>query len=106
MRKVLDVKAVGSTVLVEMLSPQEAAGSELATTGKVTQARIVDLGPALDEKYGLKTGQRVLLQGTYNPVPKFPFGDERDLHVVDAHNIRCVFVEEPCCEKKKCCKVN
>lgn len=109
-KKVTDIKAVGSTILVEMLSPEEAAGSHLATMGKSTQARIIDVGPALDVegcKYGFKRGSRVLLQGTFVPVPKFPNGDQRELGIVDAHMIKCVIVEEedcvekPCIEKKK-----
>jgi hypothetical protein len=96
-RKVTDIKAVGSTILVEMLSPEEAAGSHLVNTGKSTQARIVDIGPALnvvEGKYGFKVGSRVLLQGTFVPVPKFPNGDQRELGIVDAHMIKCVFEEE------------
>jgi len=104
-RKVTDVKAVGSTVLLEMLSPEEAAGSHLATVGKVQQGRILGVGPALEaDKWGFKVGERVLLQGTCVPVPKFPGGDERDLVVVDPHMVKCILVEESGCDKHKCCK--
>lgn len=107
-RKVTGIKAVGSTILVEMLSPEEAAGSHLVTMGKSTQARIVDIGPALnvvEGKYGFKVGSRVLLQGTFVPVPKFPNSDDqRELGIVDAHMIKCVFEEETnCCAKETCC---
>lgn len=104
-RKVTGRKAVGSSILVEMLSPEEAAGSMLATTGKSTQGRILDIGPALKpDEWGIAKGSRVLLQGTFVPVPKFPDGDNRDLVIVDAHMIKCVFEEEQCCGKEKCCK--
>jgi hypothetical protein len=103
-RKVTDYRAPGSMILVEMLSPEEAAGSHLATAGKSTQGRIIDIGPALRteiDKYGFAVGQRVLLQGTNVPVPKFPGGDSRELVVVDPHTIKCILVEE-CCGGGKC----
>lgn len=112
-RKVVDYKAPGSKILLEMLTPEEAAGSHLATAGKSTQGRILDIGPSLEtDKWGLAKGQRVLLQGTYVPIPKFPDGDTRELAIVDPHMIQCVFVEERCCgekcepvcEKPKCCR--
>jgi hypothetical protein len=103
MRKVTGVKAVGSTVLLEMLSPEEAAGSHLVTTGKSQQGRILEIGPLVEaDKWGLKVGNRVLLQGVFVPVPTFPGGDQRELVVVDPHMIKCVFEEG--CEKVKCCK--
>ena len=104
-KKVVDYKAPGTTILVEMLSPEEAAGSQLATAGKSTQGRIVDIGPSLEtDKWGLAKGQRVLLQGTFVPVPKFPGGDERELVIVDPHMVKCVLVEEKCCENEKVCE--
>lgn len=105
-RKVTGHKAVGSAILVEMLSPEEAAGSHLATTGKSTQGRIVEIGPALKpEDWGIAKGNRVLLQGTFVPVPRFPGDDLRELVVVDAHMIKCILEEEnEECEKAKCCK--
>jgi len=105
-RKVTGHKAVGSSILVEMLTPEEAAGSMLATTGKSTQGRVVDIGPALkQDEWGIAKGSRVLLQGVFVPVPKFPGGDDRELVVVDAHMIKLVFSEEPaaaCCGGGKC----
>lgn len=104
-RKVSDYKAPASKVLLEMLSPQEAAGSALVTVGKSTQGRIIDIGPALRaeiDKYGFAVGDRVLLQGSFVPVPSFPGGDTRELVIVDPHMIQCVLVEEPETEKKCC----
>lgn len=102
MKKVTGIKAVGTTVLIEMLSVQEDAGSQLAIVGKPKQGRILDIGPAMLEaaKYGFAKGDRVLLQGTFTPVPKFPGGDTRDLVVVDPHMIKCVFTEVE--EAKEC----
>lgn len=95
LKKVTDVRAIGTTILLEMLSPEEAAGSHLATTGKSQQGRILDIGPSIEtDKWGFKIGQRVLLQGSFVPVPRFPNGDQRELVVVDPHMIKCSFVEE------------
>lgn len=93
-KRVTDVRAIGTTILLEMLSPEEAAGSHLASTGKSQQGRILDIGPSIEDKWGFKKGQRVLLQGTFVPVPRFPNGDQRELVVVDPHMIKCSFVEE------------
>ncbi len=77
----------------------------MATAGKSQQGRIVDIGPSVEtDKWGFAKGQRVLLQGTFVPVPKFPDGDERELVTVDPHMIKCILVEE-CCEEKACCKL-
>lgn len=95
LKKVTDVRAIGTTILLEMLSPEEAAGSYLATTGKSQQGRILDIGPSIEtDKWGFKIGQRVLLQGSFVPVPRFQNGDQRELVVVDPHMIKCSFVEE------------
>ena len=89
-------KATGSMVLVEMLTAQEAMGT-IITIGDNTKAPpqgyIVDIGPALEaDKWGIKVGDRVLLQGSYVPVPHRKSG--RELGVVQAHDIKCVLQEE------------
>jgi putative aminopeptidase FrvX len=77
------------------LTPEEAMGTrlELGQTKSVpNQAFILDIGPAVEEdKYGIKIGDRVLLQGTFVPVPKFRKG--RELAIVDPHAIKCVLDE-------------
>jgi hypothetical protein len=91
------VKAIGSGVLVEMLKPDEALGTKLYV-GKDTQTPpqgfIIDIGPALKgEEWGIKIGDRVVLQGSFVPLPKFGDGS-RDLGMVEAHAIKCVLLEE------------
>lgn len=91
-----NVKAIGYFVLVEMLTPDESLNSPLAVTntkGLPPQAYIVDIGPALNRKeWGIEVGDRVVIQGVYVPVPT-PTG-ARELGIVQAHDIKCVLVEE------------
>lgn len=94
---IVGAKATGSMVLVEMLTAQEAIGTVL-TIGENSkgppQGYIVDIGPALEaDKWGIKVGDRVLLQGSYVPVPKVRSGG-RELGIVQAHDIKCVLQEE------------
>lgn len=91
-------KATGSMVLVEMLSAQESMNTVLVVGENAKappQGYIVDIGPALEaDKWGIKVGDRVLLQGTYVPVP-LPKGNRtRELGIVQAHDIKCVLQEE------------
>ena len=68
-KKVLGVKASGTTILLEKLSPEEAAGSRLASSGVSNQARILDIGPALKLK---KLDLRREI-GYYFKVPTFQY---------------------------------
>ncbi len=87
------IKATGTFVVVEMLSKNEASGSRLFQPGKSEQGIIRDIGPALEkDKWGIKVGDRVLMQGTSVPVPSL--GDGREYHVVDTHTIKCILLEE------------
>ncbi len=71
------VRPMGSSVLVEMLNPDEALGTTLfvredAKTGQPPQGYVLALGPSLkSDDCGIKPGDRVLLQGTFVPVPEF-----------------------------------
>ncbi len=90
-------KATGTMILVEMLTAQEAAGTiiSLGHNTKISspQGYIVDIGPALKaEDWGIKVGDRVLLQGSYVPVPWT--NSKRELGIVMAHDIKCVLAEE------------
>ena len=80
----------------------EILGTSLKLPGKsakdigMQQSYILAIGPALDAtKLGFKVGDRVLLQGSYNPVPKLQ-GDEengREKGLIEAHAIRGVLQE-------------
>ena len=97
--RVVDAKATGTFILVEMLTAQEASGSSLIINdnAKVApQAYIVSIGPALEaDKWGIKVGDRVLLQGNYVPLPKITNRPgSRELGIVQSHDIKCVLQEE------------
>lgn len=94
--KVVDAQPFGSMVLVEHLTAQEILGTTLevgdATQVGSPQAYIAKLGPNVPEDAGLEVGARVLLQGTYVPVPHY--GDtKRERGLVEIHNIKAVLVE-------------
>jgi hypothetical protein len=93
---VCGVRATGTMIIVEMLTAQECAGTILSlgsTKPSSPQGYIVDIGPALKpEEWGIKVGDRVLLQGSYVPVP-FNRTADRELGVVMAHDIKCVLEE-------------
>jgi co-chaperonin GroES (HSP10) len=97
MRKVVGAKPTGHYILVEMLDPQEVLGTVLSLGQKTKvespQGYIVEIGPAVDVSiWGISVGDRVLLQGTYVPVPRF--GNGRDMGLVQAHDIKAVLTEE------------
>ena len=98
---VVNVKPCGTSVLVEHLSDNEMLGTSLKLPGKsksvdVQQSYVLALGPALDPtKMGFKVGDRVMVVGSYNPVPKLvgESDDIREKGIVEPHNIRAVLEE-------------
>lgn len=71
-KKVVDVKAAGNHILVELLNEHELIDSNLILGGEVkpsTQGYILDVGPIVNKDFGFKAGMRVLIQGSYTKVP-------------------------------------
>lgn len=97
MKKVISAKAVGHSILVEMLTEAEASGSALVFSDNPSkQAFVRDIGPNIlhaEKPCGLSVGDRVLLQGSYVPLPT-KGENGRSLGVVDLHNIKAILVEE------------
>lgn len=95
--KIKAVKPFGSTILVEMLNAEEALGTSLAlakgTAVGAPQAYVLAFGPSVNPECGVKVGDRVMLQGTYVPVPNYDHS-ERQKGVVELHNIKAIFEEE------------
>lgn len=95
--KILSVRPVFSQILVEHLSVEETNETNLILTkdaDSTPQAYVIAIGPALDQsKLGFEVGSRVVIQGSYIPVPK-PKNQDRSLGIVELHNIKAVIVEE------------
>ena len=98
--KVKSVHPFGSTLLIEILNPDEVLGTNLfiqkeAKIGSAPQAYIVELGPKLTEDCGLKVGDRILVQGTFTPVDNTGEHPDRMWGVLEMHNIKAILEEEP-----------
>lgn len=95
MKKITGVHPTGSRILVELLTAQEALGTNLLT-GEVDygapQAYVLEIGPTLQD-HGLKVGDRVIVQGSGVPMPNYNHS-ERVRHIVEYNNIKAVLDEE------------
>jgi hypothetical protein len=94
---VVDVKPVGTQVLVEVLSKQEALGTELhiADDAKINgapQGYVRTLGPLVKTDYGIKAGDRVVLSGSFTPLPEMR-NSHRAWILVEPHQIKAILVE-------------
>jgi len=95
---ITEVKPAGFNVLVEMLTPQELMNTkfelaESSTVGQSPQGYVLSIGPGVKaDDYGIKVGDRVLLQGSYVPVPDY--GDSpRKRGLVQPHDIKAILSE-------------
>ena len=87
----------GRGVLVEMLTGQEALGTSLVVQDGVQlgapQGYVLALGPHVEEReFGIKVGDRVLLQGSFVPLPEYD-DSHRPKGIVDPSNIKAVIEE-------------
>jgi len=99
--KIVGCKPVGSQILVEHLTDNEMLGTSLALPGgksgnnSVQQSIVLDYGPGFDPKsWGYDKGDRVMVVGSYNPVPKFSDSQEREMGIIEPHNVRAVLLQE------------
>jgi co-chaperonin GroES (HSP10) len=95
--KIVGVRPTGSQVLIELLTAQEALGTNFIVGDQSEvgspQAYVLDFGPGLkDVDVSVKVGDRVLLQGSYVPVPKFD-DNPRKRGLVELHGIKAVLEE-------------
>lgn len=95
-KRVEKITPIGSNVLLELLTQQEILNTKITITdtntaeGSCPQALIVSIGGAVDlTRYDIKEGDRVLIQGTFNPAPDIP-GYTRRLVLLEPHNIKAV----------------
>jgi len=97
-KSIVDVKPVMSQVLVEMLTAQEAMNTILTVKEDsdygAPQGYVLAMGPsAKPEEMGFKVGDRVVLQGSFVPLPNYD-GHSRQRGVLEPHNIKAVLVED------------
>jgi co-chaperonin GroES (HSP10) len=96
--KLKAVKPFGSTILVEMLNADEALGTKIIVNKDVSvgapQAYVLALGSKLvPGDVDLKVGDRVMLQGSYVPIPNFD-KNRRQRGIVELHNVKAVLEED------------
>lgn len=86
---------VGNQVLVERLTESELSTSSLHLTGgekSSNQGYVLALGPQVNREYGIKVGDRVLLQGNFVPVPNFD-DSKREKNLLLPDYIKAILVE-------------
>lgn len=102
------VRPLGAQVLVEVFLEEEVAPESSIIlpdvaknkgdrgVGGAPQGRVLDIGPGLPKEFGIKVGDRVLLQGSFVPLPKLADGRDgkRERALVEPHTIKAVLEEE------------
>lgn len=95
-KTVVSVEPVGNQVLVERLNEDELISSSVILSNKTTpsnQGYVLGIGPLVVKDYGLKVGDRVLLQGSFVPVPDFS-KNGREQNLVYPDMIKAILHEE------------
>lgn len=105
LKKIKDVVAAGTQVLVELLTDQELMNTSLilANKGKnskggadyAAQGYIISIGASVKaQDWGIKVGDRVIISsGNCVPAPKRE-GCDRERYFMDPHAIKGVVIEE------------
>lgn len=101
------VKPLGGQILVEIFTEDEVSESKLLLpdnaknkgglgVGGAPQGRVLDIGPGLSSDYGIKVGDRVLLQGSFVPLPKLSDrrDGDRERALVEPHTVKAVLLED------------
>ena len=93
------VKPYGRTILVELLNPDEALGTNLhvgkGADAGAPQAYVLALGTDLKaEDVNFNIGDRVMLQGSgFVPVPNYDHSP-RQRGIAEVHHIKAVMIED------------
>ena len=96
--KITAIRPIGSGILVEILTPQELLETKMIISEKTEmnsppQARILEIGPSLPKDWCIKVGDRVLLQGSFVPMPRLN-KEHRNRAIVEIHSIKAILEEE------------
>lgn len=102
--KIGGLKACGSQILVELLNEEEVLGTSLQIVGSggmrkeaidgAPQAYVLDLGPMVNESWGVKVGDRIMFStSAFVPAPNY------DKHVrargtIDPSAVKAVLIEK------------
>jgi co-chaperonin GroES (HSP10) len=95
LRKIKKIVPVGNQVLVERLKVSELSPSSILSVNSEeysNQAIVLAIGPMAPKDYGVKVGDRVVLQGSF--VPFLLDGDDRQKNLIFPDMIKAVLIEE------------
>lgn len=99
LKKITGCKPCGQQILIELLTQQEMANTNLIVTNNPKrlnaeyQAIILAVGPQVNsDVFGFKIGDRVVISGNAVPVPEYGPESDRDKVLVDPHTIKAVLV--------------
>lgn len=93
------VKPVGTQILVELLTPNEIMNTPLHLAGDsktisgAPQGYILEIGPMVDPKWGFTVGNRIVMSGSFTPLPEASSTNGRARACVEPHTIKAVLVE-------------
>jgi len=89
------IRPVGTQILVEFLTAQEALGTRLHVGDEVKagapQGYVKFVGPKVDPDWGIKVGDRVLCSGNFTPCPEIK--SDRMVGLVEPHCIKAILEE-------------
>jgi len=94
--KISGVRPLGTKVLMETLTAQEALGTKISIQGDAEvvgapQAYILAVGDQVNER--VKVGDRVIVTGNYTPVPNYDHSD-RNRGLIDLVHVHAVLEED------------
>jgi hypothetical protein len=96
--KIIDAKPVGTQILFEKLTAQEILGSKIHVSDDMNlgapQGYVLSLGPSVAEAWGVKVGDRVIMSGSFTPLPDGISKSGRELGLIEPHAIKAVLIEQ------------
>lgn len=95
-KKIKKILPAGNQVLVQRITEDELIGSSFViSTQKQSsnQGYIVAIGPTVSKDCGLNVGDRVLLQGSFVPVPQYDGDNDHEQNLVFPDMIKGIILE-------------
>jgi hypothetical protein len=97
------VRPIGNQILVEVILPDELApptpmyipeNAKVGTISGAPQGYVIEVGPKVDPTYGIVAGDRVVLSGTFTPLPEVTSVNGRPRACLEPHMIKAVLLEK------------